>query len=296
MVRYATIQDGALVAQREGRASVPWWSFTKAALSAAALALVRDGKLELDCPLAHRPFTLRQLLRHEAGLPDYGQIDAYHAAVAAHEEPWTAEEMLRRANAERLLYQPGHGWQYSNIGFLYVRRLVERATNEDLESALRHLVLDPLGIAEARLASSESDLQDTWMGETKGYDPRWVYHGLLVGPLEDAAALLDRLMSARLLPAHLMDAMCDAHSLPGPHRPLPGGVPGRPWIDPGYGLGLMIGRVAGGTKLVGHTGAGPGSVIAVYHCSRGAISVAAIAAGDDQGLVEREAVRMIARA
>jgi CubicO group peptidase (beta-lactamase class C family) len=292
MVSYAAIKDGALLAQHAGKDIVPWWSFTKTALSAAALALVRDGQLELDCALENRPFTLRQLLRHEAGLPDYGQIDAYHKTVAAHEDPWTVEEMLRRANADRLLYQPGHGWRYSNIGFLYVRQLVEHATDKDLQSALRQLVFDPLGIAHARLASCTSDLQDVWMGETSGYDPRWVYHGLLVGPLEDAAALLNRLMSGRLLPAYLMDAMRDAHSVPGSHRPSPGGVPGRPWVDPGYGLGLMTGKAARGAEFVGHSGAGPGSVIAVYHCSRGATSVAAIAAGDDQALVEREVVRM----
>ena len=43
---------------------VLWWSFTKTVLAAAALALVRDGKLDLDAPVDDQPYTLRQLLRH----------------------------------------------------------------------------------------------------------------------------------------------------------------------------------------------------------------------------------------
>ena len=53
---------------------VPWWSFTKTVLAAAALALVRDGRLALDEPLPGRPYTLRQLLQHRAGLTDYGRM------------------------------------------------------------------------------------------------------------------------------------------------------------------------------------------------------------------------------
>ncbi|WP_198361833.1 serine hydrolase [Herbaspirillum sp. meg3] len=41
-----------------------WWSFTKTVLAAAASALVRDGKLNLDVPVDDQPYTLRQLLRH----------------------------------------------------------------------------------------------------------------------------------------------------------------------------------------------------------------------------------------
>src|SRR5262245_40796342 len=34
----------------------PWWSFTKTILAAAALALVRDGRLTLDRLVPNRPF------------------------------------------------------------------------------------------------------------------------------------------------------------------------------------------------------------------------------------------------
>lgn len=47
--------------------------------------------------------------------------------------------------------------------------------------------------------------------------------------------------------------------------PLGGPLPDRPWKVTGYGLGLMIGRFASAGHALGHSGAGPGSVSAVYH-------------------------------
>ena len=52
---------------------VPWWSFTKTILAAASLRLVAQGRLELDKPVAGKPYTLRYLLQHRAGLGDIAQ-------------------------------------------------------------------------------------------------------------------------------------------------------------------------------------------------------------------------------
>jgi CubicO group peptidase (beta-lactamase class C family) len=197
------------------------------------------------------------------------------------------KKMLKRTDADRLRYKPGAGWNYSNIGYLYVRRLIESITNEPIGRALQRLVLEPLGITRVRLILSKQDLVTLRLGVAEQYDPRWVYHGLLFGSLEDAAVCLDRLMAGDLLPACLIQSMC-AHHLVGP------AVEGRPWITPGYGLGLMIGGVVNGGNIVGHTGGGPGSVIGVYHSTNAArLTCAAFALGSNQGLVERECVRMI---
>ena len=71
----SVVEDGAEVEGFE-TASAPWWSFTKTVLAAAALALVADGRLSLDAPVRGRSFTLRHLLQHRAGLPEYGQLAA----------------------------------------------------------------------------------------------------------------------------------------------------------------------------------------------------------------------------
>jgi len=225
---------------------------------------------------------LRQLLRHEAGLADYGQLAEYHAAVARHETAWSAEEMLQRLDAARLRYAPGSGWGYSNVGYLYIARLIERTTGLTLEEALIQRALAPLDIVQVRLARVPGDLQDM----APAYDPAWVYHGLLLGPLQQAVTFLDRLLAGQLLPDHLLSEMQTLRQLGGP-------IAGRPWESAGYGLGVMSGTISGGLQLCGHTGGGPGSVVAVYRATDGehSASCGAFLQGGVDGEVEAAVVR-----
>lgn len=88
------VSNGQLQAADRSELMVPWWSFTKTVLAATALSLVRDGLVGLDDPVLDQPFTLRQLLRHEAGLADYGELAEYHSAVKNSEPAWPADEMM----------------------------------------------------------------------------------------------------------------------------------------------------------------------------------------------------------
>jgi CubicO group peptidase (beta-lactamase class C family) len=280
----AIVEDGALVASRGGDMVVPWWSFTKTVIAAAALCMVRDGRLALDTPLDRRPFTLRQLLGHRAGVAEYGAISEYHAAVARDEEPWPVATLLERAEADRLLYPPGDGWLYSNIGYLHVRELIERTRGEDLDTALRALVLAPLGISGPRIAMRRADLAEVAMGG-RSYHPGWVYHGLMVGRLADAALLLERLLTGELLPGELQDAMRRAHTIAADIEQ------GR-WRTVRYGLGLMTGIARDGDAVIGHTGGGPGSAIAVYRVMAAPpFAAAAFRFGEEAAPVEDAAFR-----
>jgi CubicO group peptidase (beta-lactamase class C family) len=280
------VSNGTLLTPQWPNITVPWWSFTKTVLAAATLSLVRDGLIGLDDPIPEGPFTLRQLLRHEAGLADYSELADYHAAVARNEAPWPTDEMLQRLDASRLRYAPGEGWRYSNVGYLWVARVIERITDLSLEQALTQRVLAPLSLSPARLAKTRGDLHGVNMGTASTYDPSWVYHGLLVGPLDQAALCLDRVLGGEFLPHPLLQEMHTARALGGP-------IAGRPWISPGYALGLMRGAVASGLILSGHTGVGPGSNIAVYRSVQAGISAscAVFDEGGDEGAVEAEAVK-----
>jgi len=260
---------------------VPWWSFTKTVLAATALTLVRDGLIGLDDPILDQPFTLRQLLRHEAGLADYDELAEYHAAVANDEPAWSADEMMQRLDGARVRYNPGTGWRYSNVGYMFIGRLIERLTDLTLDDAVLQRALNPLGLSNVRFAKTRADFQSTHLGSTSNYDPAWVYHGLLIGPMSQAALFLGRLLCGDLFAPALLQAMQTARTLGGP-------IPGRPWITPGYGLGLMQGSIDGGYSLCGHTGCGPGSVIAVYRICDGDASAccAAFEVGASEGAVE----------
>jgi len=271
--------------------TAPWWSFTKTVLAATALTLVRDGRVELDAPIPDQSFTLRQLLRHEAGLADYGELAAYHTAVANGESAWSASEMMQRLDGARLRYHPGTAWRYSNVGYMLVGRLIERLTDLPLDEAVSQRVLIPLGLSNVRFARTRADLQATHLGSALTYDPAWVYHGLLVGPISQAALLLDRLFSTVLLSPDLLLEMQTARTLGGP-------IPGRPWLTAGYGLGVMQGAAYDGVTLCGHTGCGPGSVIAVYRVcdAEASICCAAFEAGATEGAVEAHAVEQLVQA
>src|SRR5688572_9362188 len=164
MLCVAVVEDGALIEAAGADRPVPWWSFSKTVLAAGALALVRDGRLALDAPLPGRPYSLRHLLQHRAGLPDYGGLAAYHEAVELGHDPWPDAALPDRVDAGRLQYEPGQGWDYSNIGYLFVRRLLEETTGRPLGAALAKLVLDPLGAPDARLALAPRDLAGADLG------------------------------------------------------------------------------------------------------------------------------------
>jgi D-alanyl-D-alanine carboxypeptidase len=97
-------------------AVVAWSSCTKAILATAALKLVESGRLQLDDPIADRRYTLRQLLQHRAGIPDYGELRADHDAVARRDRPSSVAKLLDAVEADRLKFRPGKGWLYSNVG------------------------------------------------------------------------------------------------------------------------------------------------------------------------------------
>ncbi len=290
---------------------VPWWSFGKTVLAAAALVLVGQRRLHLDAPWPGHPFTLRQVLQHRAGIGCYGELAAYHTDVASGAAPWTVADLLSRAF--RQPWEPGTTFAYSNVGYLLVRQAIERAMDQALQPALQQLVFGPLGIGGVTVASTPADLDQTAWGNVRRYHPGWVYHGLLVGPAAAAVSLLDGLLKGGLLPPVLLEAMMTAESVDGV-------VPGRPWRRTGYGLGLMIGegdprgwsifQPNGSVRsecsseqsiraflpsqsvrdvlYVGHTGGGPGSTAAVYAGPQGV--AAAFAADEDQGNVEAAAM------
>lgn len=280
------ISRGSDPAEGYPDALFPWWSITKSVLAAAALRLADQGRFSLDDLYNHRPYTIRQLLQHTSGLTNYGG-PPYQAAVAASDPVWPVAELLARVNADRLIFSPGESWAYSNVGYLFVRQLIEEQTGLEIDEALRMLVLGPIGIARTRIAKTSDDMKQTFWGNPQGYDPRWVYHGLLIGPPSDAAEFLRRLFSGTFLTERARSAMKTMHALGG-------SIAGRPWTKIGYGLGLMMGEMGDAGPVFGHSGVGHDSVSSLYCFSElpGNPVVAVFGQGTDEGITEAEAMRL----
>lgn len=268
-------------------ARFPYWSFTKTAIAIVALQLVEAGALELDARLAQRPYSLRQLLAHTSGLPDYGTLADYHRAVAAGEAPWPPEVMLERSLRGGMLFAPGAGWAYSNIGYMVVCDLIERTTALPLGTLFAERLGAPLGLESLELAETPAAFAGLHWREAAGYHPGWVYHRCLAGTAGDAARLLQGLFAGALLAPRTLEEMLAA-------RPLGGPLPGRPWSRCGYALGLMSGEIGGLGRAIGHSGVGPFCVNAVCHFPdlREPLTVACFAEGPDEGVAEQAAARI----
>jgi CubicO group peptidase (beta-lactamase class C family) len=269
---------------------VPWWSITKSCLAACVLVLVEQGRLDLDCRIEGRAFTLRQLLQHTSGLACYTEHPEYDRANNAHDEPWSHTALLAQSETAPVLFAPGQGWSYSNTGYFLVRRLIEDVTGLDIERSLKTLVLTPLGIQHAFIARTREDLRKSELGDEDGFHPGWVAHGLLMGPPAEAALFMHGLFTGTLLPQMQLAAMCE-------RRAVDVELPDRPWRTAGYGLGLMMDIASPLGLCIGHSGQGPDSVAAAYHFSDRdpPLTVAAFAPTDDQGIAERAVLEEAAR-
>ena len=126
-------------------------SLAKTLTAAAVWELVSDGRLSWSDRVTRYvpeyPYegqTLRDLLMHRNGLPDYGAFDADFAPGQVRD---TTD--LLRAVAKRQpqpVMPPGVSAEYSNLGFDSAALVVERLTGQRIESWWRERYLKPLDI------------------------------------------------------------------------------------------------------------------------------------------------------
>jgi CubicO group peptidase (beta-lactamase class C family) len=142
-------------------------SLTKVALSTLALILVGRGILTLDGALlqfvpewrgtAHAPITLRQILSHHAGFQsgaDYREI--------------LGERVENFALRRPLVSAPGERVIYSDLGFIALGTIVERATSTSLAALVRRtlgLRYSPALVERAAIPATE---RDAWRGLVQG--------------------------------------------------------------------------------------------------------------------------------
>jgi D-alanyl-D-alanine carboxypeptidase len=151
-------------------------STAKAFGGAAALSLVSRGRLSLgdtigerlpDLPAAWSGVTLRQLLNHTSGLPDFSQAPAFQNAVRANPtQALPPEQLLTFVENRPLRFEPGSRYRYSNSDNIAVALMVEDAAGGAYEEQLRRLVYGPLGLGRTSLPSGP-DLRAPFI---HGYD------------------------------------------------------------------------------------------------------------------------------
>jgi serine-type D-Ala-D-Ala carboxypeptidase len=142
-------------------------SLTKpVATLAVFLRLADAGRIALDTPArallpeldaeGTEPITVAHLLGHTAGFPDhvrfYERLWAGERAGAA--DPRGA--LLRMAGATPLLDAPGTTARYSDVGYILLAALLERAGGRRLDELARTLVFEPLGMSSTFFVDLEA--------------------------------------------------------------------------------------------------------------------------------------------
>ncbi len=135
-------------------------SISKQFVTTAIMLLVEDGRLGLDdsiheylpdLPSEWLGVTVRQLLTHTSGIPDYEEIQTYEA----YRFRFTPEQIIRVAHSRPMDFEPGTGWYYSNTGYFLLSLIVERIEGRPLGQVLRSRIFEPLGMNQTRMADPE---------------------------------------------------------------------------------------------------------------------------------------------
>jgi D-alanyl-D-alanine carboxypeptidase len=236
------------------------YSITKSLIAAAFLLLAAEGAVDLDASAGSLlgdgrfPVSVRQLLRHTSGLPDYGHDPAYHAAVReSPSRPWPDEEFLRRAHAHGPLFAPGQGWSYSNTGYLLLRQILDR--HGGLAAFLPAIGFTAATVAEdlpdfGSAVPALSGLIGGGIHPVAGrYHPRWVGHRTVATSARQLHRFWSSTPPAFTDPANLVPVGVDTGGL---------------FVHPSYGLGTLADPRSPIGLIIGHGGGGPGYSAAAF--------------------------------
>jgi CubicO group peptidase (beta-lactamase class C family) len=191
-------------------------SISKQLTATAVLLLAEDGKLTLDDKVGKYvpgltrgdDVSIRQLLSHTSGYPDYAPQDYM---VPEWAKPIAAPQILERWAKVPLEFEPGTRWQYSNTNFVIAGVIVEKLANAPLFDFLNERVFKRLGMASVTntdaSALTAQDAQGTFrraLGPphpAPHEGPGWMYAaGELAMTVEDLAkwdvALIQRAVLA----------------------------------------------------------------------------------------------------
>ena len=122
-------------------------SVTKIFTATAVMVLVEEGKLRLDDPVkdfipafaqkGKQDITIRQLLTHTSGLP---------AWAALYREVKNKDEMYAKISAMELENPPGTEYVYSDLGYIMLGAVVEKASGKPLDQFIKERITGPLGM------------------------------------------------------------------------------------------------------------------------------------------------------
>lgn len=136
-------------------------SVSKQFTAMVIMILKEKGKLRYDDPLnmyvpvPYSGITIRHLLNHTSGLPDYQEImDKYWDKTKVAGNPDIIEYLNRYAPATR--FKAGEKYEYSNTGYVLLASIAEKASGEDFITLCRNWIFKPLKMKSTDIRTLEA--------------------------------------------------------------------------------------------------------------------------------------------
>lgn len=162
-------------------------SMNKTFTSIVVRQLASEGKLNLSDPLSRyvsgftdpraADITLTHLLEHRSGFGDYHNEGYFELP----EPERRLNAIVERAKSEMLMFTPGTDESYSNLGYVILGAVIEKASGASYFDNVRERIVEPLG------------LKDTYLDDFKGLETRMAkgYYYSPLGQLEVSAPTQD---------------------------------------------------------------------------------------------------------
>ncbi|TVX88066.1 serine hydrolase domain-containing protein [Paenibacillus agilis] len=247
-------------------------SVTKTFVATVVLQLVEEQKLSLEDTVEEwlpgivqgngydgNKITIRQLLNHTSGIPDYITEDFYIKFHKDSFRTFMVEELIQEALSAKPLFDPGTSWAYSNTNTLLVGQIIEQVTEEPYRYQIKKRIIDPLELACTSLPDQNFYIP---CAHARGYihsaeqlydytehSPTWLNAaGEMISTAEDLVIFYEALLGGRLLkPEQLQEMLTTVET---------------PW-NTNYGLGIEEFRLYDGPSVWGHGGSTHGFTTAV---------------------------------
>ncbi len=242
-------------------------SNTKVFTAVVVLQLVGEGRIGLDATvdtylpglvrgegIDGRRITVRQLLQHTSGLPNY---TAYLGDDVRYFEP---RDLLDIALQHKADSAPGKKWEYSNTNYVLAGLIIQKVTGRPLAKEMERRVIQRIGlrhtyfpapgdmtIREPHPQGYYRDAAGAPLRDITEMDPSWGWAaGQMISTNSDLNQFFTALLAGRLLPAAQLAQM--RTTVPAPYF----GSGAR------YGLGLVSKPLSCGGVYWGHGGSLPG--------------------------------------
>ena len=197
-------------------------SISKQFTATGIMLLVQEGKLGLDDPIElyidilperWHGITVRQLLTHTSGIPDYEAIFGYES----YRNIYTPREIIDIGNSQPPDFPPGTDYSYSNTGYFLLTMILERVSGEKFEEFLQARIFGPLGMTATRNSDPSAIIPNRasgyWLndGDLENRDPIQPSStggaGTIVSTVLDMAKWDAALYTDQVLPQASLDTM-----------------------------------------------------------------------------------------